>query len=411
MRAPWSRREIAALIGVLALGILLRVVLMPTEGFRGDMDQFVGWVHQIATSGLGELYDLTPAGAVAFGPVMGYVWAVLAAIDPGFQAAKDASAVDTRILMKLPASIADVGMALLIGYALRARPQWAVAGAALILLHPAVIDVSSWWGQYESIYMLSALAATILAINGRNRWAAAMIAVSLLTKPQALPLLLPFAAWFWATGGWRGLAQATAVGAAVIVVLWLPFIAADGPTNYIANLGQYQGDIFAFLSLRAWNVWWLVQEAAAGGRFITDSVPFLGPITLRHVGYAIVGLLELVLAIAVLRDPRPRTLILALAASVLVAFSFLTTMHERYAFGALVFLAMLIPELRFRWLSVGFGVVFTTNLLAAIPPTREIGALLPIAGALGVAGSFAMLAITVATLRELPRGTAGHAAP
>ena len=45
---------------------------------------------------------------------------------------------------------------------------------------------------------------------------------------------------------------------------------------------------------------------------------------------------------------------------------------------------------------MAFGVVFTLNLLAAIPPTPEIGRLLPVAGPLGIAGSVAMLAILVA---------------
>ena len=48
-------------------------------------------------------------------------------------------------------------------------------------------------------------------------------------------------------------------------------------------------------------------------------------------------------------------------------------MHERYAYGALVFLALLIPERRLRWLGVAFGIVFTLNLLAAVPPTPAIG--------------------------------------
>ncbi len=138
--------------------------------------------------------------------------------------------------------------------------------------------------------------------------------------------------------------------------------------------------IFAFLSLRAWNAWWLVQEAAAGGGFIADDVAFLGPLTLRHVGYAVTGLLQLVIAVSIVRDPRPRTLVLGLAASVLVIFAFMTQMHERYAFGALIFLMLLIPEPRIRWLAIAFGIVFTLNLLAAAPPTPEIGAALPVAG-------------------------------
>src|SRR4029079_1170841 len=110
--------------------------------------------------------------------------------------------------------------------------------------------------------------------------------------------------------------------------------------------------------------------------------------------YVLTGLLELVVFIAVLRDPRPRTLILGLAASTLTAFCFLTTMHERYAYGALVFLMLLLVERPVRALAIGFGIVFTLNLLAAAPPTPEIGQLLPVDAALGVAGSVAMLAAT-----------------
>jgi hypothetical protein len=68
-----------------------------------------------------------------------------------------------------------------------------------------------------------------------------------MTKPQALPFLLPFAAWFWAQGGWRELARAAAIGLGVIVVLWLPFAAAGGPGDYLRNLAVYQNDIFSIL--------------------------------------------------------------------------------------------------------------------------------------------------------------------
>ncbi len=327
---------------------------------------------------------------------MAYVWGLLAAVQPAFQTVTDASDPAIRALMKTPASVADIGLALLVAFALRDRPHWAVIGAAAIALHPAVIDISAWWGQYESIYMLSALAAVICAVHGRNGLAAALLAVALMTKPQVIPFLAPFAAWFWATGGWRGLLRAAAIGLAVIVVLWLPFLAAGGPANYLQNLAEYQGEIFNILSLRAWNLWWLVQSLFAGGGFVADDVAFLGPLTLRHVGYVLTGLLSLLVAVAILRDPRPRTLILGLAAATLVAFCFLTSMHERYAYGALVFLMLLIPEARVRWLGIAFGVVFTLNLLAAVPPTPQIAAWLPVDGWLGIVGSVAMLAITAA---------------
>ncbi len=405
-RAPgarWPASYIVGLIAALVAGIVIRVVLLPTEGLRGDLDQFVLWVHGIAVDGLPNAYDQN----LSFPPVMAYVWGLLAAVQPAFQTVTDASDPAIRALMKTPASVADIGLALLVAYALRDRPRWAVIGAAAIALHPAVIDISAWWGQYESIYMASTLAAVICAVNGRNGLAAALLAVALMTKPQVLPFLVPFAAWFWATGGWRGLLRAAAIGLVVIMALWLPFIPAGGPANYLKNLAEYQGEIFNILSLRAWNLWWLVQSLFAGGGFVADDVAFLGPLTLRHVGYVLTGLPSLLVALAILRDPRPRTLILGLAAATLIAFCFLTSMHERYAYGALVFLMLLIPEARVRWLGIAFGVVFTLNLLAAVPPTPRIAELLPVDGWLGIAGSVAMLAIAATTIWLLRRGVSG----
>ena len=397
----WSDRERVAVAGAVALAIVIRLVLLPTQGLRGDLDQFVLWVHGIAVGGLGDAYDQN----LSFPPVMAYVWGILAVIQPAFQTVTDASDPAIRALMKVPASLADIGLAALALYALRDRPRWGIVAAIAILLHPAVIDVSAWWGQYESIYLLFALAAVVFAINDRNGFAAAALALALMTKPQALPFLIPFAAWFWAKGGLRGFATAAAIGVGVIILVWLPFIPPGGPANYLQNLSQYQGDIFAVLSLRAWNIWWIVQTVGADGKFVSDQSAIIGPVTLRHVGYALTALFEIVVFIAVLRDPRPRTLILGLAASTLVAFCFLTTMHERYAYGALVFLMLLISEAPVRALAIAFGVVFTANLLAAIPPTPGIGALLPVDGVLGLIGSVAMVTIAIICLRMLTSGS------
>jgi hypothetical protein len=88
----------------------------------------------------------------------------------------------------------------------------------------------------------------------------------------------------------------------------------------------------------------------------------------------------------------------------LVAFCFLTTMHERYAYGAVIFLMLLVPDRRFRWLALALGIVFTLNLLAAIPPTPAIAELIPIGGLMGLLGSVAMLSIMgVAFAWLLPR--------
>jgi Gpi18-like mannosyltransferase len=394
-------------------GIAIRVVLLPTEGLRGDIDQFVGWVHHIATQGLSTLYEGTDAGPVTFGPVMAYIWALLAAIQPAFSTATDASDPAIRALMKVPASLADIGLAALVVYALRDRPRRAAIGGAVVLLVPATWYVSAWWGQYEAIFALSALAAVIAATKGRNDLAAILIAVSLMTKPQAIAFVIPFAAWFWATGGWRGVMRAGVLGAVTVAVLWIPFL-PTGPLGYLRNLGFYQNEEFNVLSLRAWNPWWILQVVAAGGDFVRDDVAIIGSLTLRHVGYLVTAVLSVLIGLAIVRDARPRTFVLGVVASVLAIFTWMTQMHERYAYAALIIVLLLIPDRAVRWMAAVLGVVFTLNLISAVPATPALQAALPVDGALGIAGSILMTVVSIVCLSRVVSTRAaadeGHAA-
>jgi Gpi18-like mannosyltransferase len=351
-------------------------------------------MNWVATQPFGRAYDHN----ISFPPVMVYIWAALAAIEPAFRSTVDASDPWIRVLMKVPASIADFGLAAAVAYALRDHAKWAVAGAVGILIHPAVIDVSAWWGQYESIYVLGGLAAYLMAIAGRPHVASIFLAVALMTKPQALPFVVPFAAWFLAIYGIRRSFVLAGIGLATIVVLWLPFLPAGGPAAYLSNLSQYQGEVFAVLSLRAWNPWWLVQEAYGRGEFIADGAAIAGPMTFRLLGILAAISLEGIVFLAVLRAPTRRSLALGLTAATLVAFIGLTTMHERYSYASIIFLALLIPDRRVLALWLALSIVVSFNLLAAAPPTTEVARLLPIFGPFGVAGSIAVIAVAAGTL-------------
>ena len=98
------------------------------------------------------------------------------------------------------------------------------------------------------------------------------------------------------------------------------------------------------------------------------------------------------------RRPSPQTLAWGIAAAALIAFVGLTEMHERYAYPALIFLMVLFPDRRAVALWVTLGIVYTLNLVAAVPPTPDIGAAIPVDGWLGIAGSVAMTAVMVGTL-------------
>jgi hypothetical protein len=318
---------------------------------------------------------------------MAWVWGALAAAEPAFESVTDSSDPAIRALMKIPASLADLGIAAAMVWWFREKPLLACAAAGAVLLWPVTWYVSAWWGQYESIYVLTALLAVLAARGNHPLLVAAFLALSLMTKPQALPFIVPFAAWFLGSQGWRGTLKAAVVGIAVVLLAWAPFIGANGPLNYLGNLRTYQEDIFSVLSLRAWNPWWIIQELGAGGGFVPDRTEILGPVTFRLVGLALTALLSVVVFVGVYRRPTAERLALGVAAITLVAFVSLTTMHERYAYPAFVFLLLALPRPSVAITWAIFAVVFVLNLVVAVPPE---GWAIPMARELGIIGSVVM---------------------
>jgi len=159
----------------------------------------------------------------------------------------------------------------------------------------------------------------------------------MMTKPQALFLAAPFAGY--ALGRW-GVRRAVPVGivaVAVAAATWLPFLPYGGVADYLHNLDYYQNGLFPILSVRAWNPWWLVQEALGHGEFVADSLPWLGPFTARHLGIAMTAVAESHPRLVARRRRRSgSTSAWRPQRSRVLSHD---SMHERYAYAALVLLA------------------------------------------------------------------------
>ncbi len=107
----------------------------------------------------------------------------------------------------------------------------------------------------------------------------------------------------------------------------------------------------------------------------------------------------------VLRRPEPVFLLMGLAVATLVAFCGMTSMHERYAFAALVFLLPLIGDRRILAAWIVLAVTSTLNMLAAAPPLDMApGSFVPLAGPLGLLAAAANLGVTAGLLALLVRG-------
>lgn len=388
----WSPRLLAILATAFGIGLGIRLAIIPAAGYQADMDEFVRWVNRLATNGLGPHFD----EGQSFGPVMAYVWWIQGLLTPELQTATNASEPAIRALMKIPMVIVDLGLAALLAFFFRDRPWRAIAAAAIVLLNPAIWFDSAWWGQYEAFYTISIVAAFILAADRREVPTAALLAIALMTKPQALPLMLPFAAWFFATGGITTLIRTAAAGALTILILWVPFYAFNGPLNYLNSLLYFQNERFPYMSYGAWNLWWYVQSSIGG--WVRDDTLVLGSLSARFVGYALAGSLSLLAAWSIWRLRTPRSLALALAATAMIEYCFLTTMHERYSYPALVLLLLVVYDWRALALAAGLSFVYVANLAAAASNQGYFQPRVDMGGVNGLLGSGAMIAITLLTL-------------
>ena len=382
------------LLAILVLGLLaaaiVRATVFPSYVLLGDLDQYARWAHHLAT-------DL-PFGAAyrqdfSYMPVLVGVFGALAGVVPAFATAGDAADVGVRIALKVPALLGELAIVAGLYTVLRDRPPLAAASILGVLLVPATWYLGGWWGQLDAVYVALCLWAAILASRDRHWLFAVVLGLAMMTKPQALFLAAPFAGYAIGRWGARRAIPVGVVAVAVAALTWLPFIPYDGIADYLRNLDYYQNGEYPFLSVRAWNPWWLLQAAVGGDAFVLDSTPVLGPFTPRHLGIGLTAAAEVVVFVALLRRPTPERLYLGLAAATLGAFCLMTSMHERYAFAALVFLAPLLAR---RPVQVAWGILavaISLNVVAGAPPD-ELGPIIPLGGIVGVAGSIGMIVTT-----------------
>ena len=83
----WRGRDAVVLGLGLLVAIAVRAALLPADGLRGDIDQFVVWTHGLTTAPFGNAYDQE----LTFGPVMVCIWGALATFEPGFVHVFDAN--------------------------------------------------------------------------------------------------------------------------------------------------------------------------------------------------------------------------------------------------------------------------------------------------------------------------------
>ena len=261
LSTPWG------LVAMFGVALLVRLLVAPYTGFWGDLAVYRSWVTRLHDVGLHDFYGSGPPAE--YPPGYLYVLWLISHVSttPGY------------LLLKLPSLVADLGIAWIAGtYAARLAPQqikerWPVRTlvAAAVLFNPAVLALSSVWGQVDAVPAMFVLWSLLLLIASppRLRYEIAaflLFAVAISIKPQSafvVPVMLYvlYRRHLYRRslsevidGALRiGLIGAVSVGA--WLVSGLPF--GLGPVSLV-RFNDDAANNHAFTSANAFNLWGVV---------------------------------------------------------------------------------------------------------------------------------------------------------
>ncbi len=250
--------------------------------------------------------------------------------------------------LKLPAIFADLGTGWLLYKIIRARSgKFPLLLSSLYLFNPAVIYISSVWGQIESLTIFFLIYSLYQAIyGGRKKFISiGLFILAALVKQTAL-WFLPFFLLFWLKEmKVREFIQGVFLGLATFILAYLPFglLPWTALKIYFSSLSGSS----TVVADAAWNFWSFFFRAGT-----PDSVS-LGFLTLRQFSILLLAAILLILLVKLYRHFSMLLFYNYLFIWSLAIFFFQTRVHERHLAFSLVFL-LLLPRLNLRLILLYF---------------------------------------------------------
>jgi dolichyl-phosphate-mannose-protein mannosyltransferase len=295
-------------------------------------------VRTLQTVGIVALYD---GSAQLYPPLSSFIFDVASRIEMNLPRSVRANDQALNVLLKLPPLVADLLTAWMLAGAVGVQPRLAVLVAAVYLFHPAVLYVSVFWGQMDSVY--TALMVIGLVALEKNKlhsaWVSAAAAVGVKIQALAfLPVLLPATL---TRGGKSALLQGVFLFVGVLLSLAAPWWL----TGHFDS--QFWNSIFlesrtprAVVS--GYNLWYLVLGDRAHTASSLFRLPLLG-LSVRQFAYWLYGAYASFIALSVWQK-RDRDLTLAAALTSFGLFMLPTEVHERFLFPVIALLLMAVTQ-------------------------------------------------------------------
>lgn len=248
------------------------------------------------------------------------------------------------VVLKLPAIFSDIGIGYLIYRFTSTRHSryLPLILSSLYLFNPAVIYISSVWGQIESVTIFFLLLSLYQIIyTEKNKYLSIFIfGVAALTKQTAL-WFLPLYFFLWLKElNIKDLGRGVLSGILVFIISYLPF--GLGPFSAIQNYFSTLSGSSNTVSDAAWNLWFFLFPS------ITPDSIRLGLITIRQSSVVLLCLSLFLILISLFKKYSLPRFFNALFFWSLAVFFLQTRVHERHLAFSLVFL-LLTPGIVSRY--------------------------------------------------------------
>lgn len=297
---------------LVALAIFLRIILIFNPGFEADISFWKSWGLATYDKGIVEGMKVTNNNyptpfAYALGSMV-FFYNIIADPHNFNEFWKNTNVLFLAISKAFPI-IADFGIAFLIVYIgkFAARlgfpgvkngravsPHAANAGlpdmfglsfyelaSILYILNPIALIDGAWWGQVDSLGLFIFLCSVLLALSKRPFMAGLIFMLSMMTKLQNMIYGPVFFLFVWQLAGYNGIIRAVAGAVIGFMGLNIEFFLTKNMNRVLASLTENY-DYFPWMSLNAFNLWWIV--AGGRGMQISDKIAVLGMLTAKTVG-------------------------------------------------------------------------------------------------------------------------------
>jgi Gpi18-like mannosyltransferase len=336
--SPFYPARLHWLLYALLFGLLL--LLTPAAGHKFDVQFWANWSAYLGTHGVGNAYKLAHNN---YNPLYQYILYGYAKL------AGSPQAITTYIhCLKAVTLLFDFGGAILaVRYFGWGDGNQRFILSLLFLLNVGYLYNTVVWEQVDAIASTLAFLAVVQALRQRPASSFVWLVLALNMKSQAIIFLPPLLVLWVPQWGLapRRLGQAVGLGAAVQLLLLLPFI-RSGTLPLLVAVVRDAVDHYPIATLNCYNLWvfifsdFLVSDAQVYAGLTCKAWGLLGFCTASAI-------VLLPLALAALHKLRMRTTFDAADASLVLlslgliplAFCFFNTqMHERYWHPALLLL-------------------------------------------------------------------------